>query len=49
MKKERRWLKSAIAASIEIQVTMPWARQVRRRPAAVKSAPAPKASAIAAS
>ncbi len=49
MKKERRWLKSAITASTEIQATLPWARQARRRPAAVKSVPsAPKNPAIAA-
>jgi hypothetical protein len=41
MKKERRWLKSAIIASTEQQVVLPWARSARRKPAAVKpSAPA---------
>ena len=39
MKKERRWLKSAIAASAETQVVMPWARGQRRRPEAMKDAP----------
>ena len=48
MNKERRWLKSAIAASAEIQGTMPWARQARRRPIAAKSVQAAKTSAIAA-
>ena len=48
MKKERRWLKSAIAASTDVQVTMPWARQARRRPAVVKTSQAPKSMAIAA-
>ena len=49
MKKERRWLKSAIATSTEIQVMMPWARQGRRPPVSVKSAaPVAKYPAIAA-
>lgn len=44
MKTERRWLKSAIAASLEPQVALPWARSTRRRPAAMKAtaAPAPR-------
>lgn len=46
MKKERRWLKSAIAASADSTVALPWARGLRRRPAALK--PAPKPQAIAA-
>ena len=32
MKKQRRWLKSALAAAAEPQVALPWARQARRRP-----------------
>ena len=36
MKKERRWIKSIIAASTEAQVALPWARSTRRRPAALK-------------
>lgn len=36
MKKERRWLKNAIAASTETQVALPWARATRSRPAAFK-------------
>jgi hypothetical protein len=36
MNKTRRWLKSAIAASAETQVAMPWARGQRRRPEAMK-------------
>ncbi|MDZ4309710.1 MAG: hypothetical protein U1A24_04010 [Cypionkella sp.] len=47
MKKERRWLKSAIAASAEQQVALPWARGQRRRPEAMKAAPA-KSRALAA-
>ncbi len=43
MKKERRWLKSAIAAANAPQVALPWARGTRRRPEAMKPAPAPKA------
>jgi hypothetical protein len=38
MTKNRRWLKSAIAASAEPQVAMPWARGQRRRPEAMKLA-----------
>jgi hypothetical protein len=53
MNKTRRWLKSAIAASAETQVVMPWARGQRRRPEAMKSvqvnaAPAAKSRAQAA-
>ena len=50
MKKERRWLKSAIAASLEPQPALPWQRAIRRRPEALKpAAPAPmKPRAIAA-
>ncbi|MEY4982203.1 MAG: hypothetical protein RIR62_469 [Pseudomonadota bacterium] len=46
MKKERRWLKSVIAASLEPQVALPWQRGNRRRPAAMKpvAAPQPKAA-----
>jgi hypothetical protein len=32
MKKQRRWMKSVLAAAAEPQVVMPWARQARRRP-----------------
>ncbi len=46
MKKDRRWLKSAIAASLEPQVALPWQRAARRKPAAF-AAPA-KPAAIAA-
>lgn len=47
MKKDRRWMKSVIAASNEVQVTLPWARGTRRRPATMKAAekPAPRAQA----
>lgn len=53
MNKERRWLKSAIAASAETQVAMPWARGQRRCPEAMKVvqtqvAPAAKSRAQAA-
>jgi hypothetical protein len=50
MKKERRWLKSVIAASLEQQPALPWQRGTRRRPEAMKTAaPAPlKPRAIAA-
>lgn len=36
MKKDRRWLKSAIAASTDVQIAMPWARGQRRRPDMMK-------------
>ncbi len=46
MKKQPRWMKSAIAASTEPQMAMPWARGQRRRPEALKAAPAkPRAQA----
>ena len=50
MSKEPRWLKSAIAASSEMQVVMPFHRQNRSRPAAMKAVVAKPAviSAIAA-
>ncbi|MEO5619418.1 MAG: hypothetical protein ABIQ85_00745 [Cypionkella sp.] len=48
MKKDRRWMKSAIAASTECQTTLPWARGGRRRPEALKTAEAPKLRAVAA-
>ena len=45
MKKERRWLKSVIAASLEAKVALPWQRGARRRPAALKPAAAGQAKA----
>lgn len=36
MKKDRRWLKSAIAATEATPVVMPWTRGQRRRPEALK-------------
>ena len=49
MKKERRWLKSVLAASAEPQIAMPWQRGARRKPEAMKTAAAPqRRSAIAA-
>ncbi|MDP4033184.1 MAG: hypothetical protein Q8P60_10100 [Pseudorhodobacter sp.] len=44
MKKERRWLKSVLAASAEPQVAMPWQRGARRRPEAMKTTTAPQKS-----
>ena len=38
MQTERRWLKSAIAASVEEKVCMPWQRDDRTRPEAMKPA-----------
>ncbi|WP_284326244.1 hypothetical protein [Cypionkella aquatica] len=43
MKKQPRWMKSAIAASTEPQVALPWARGQRRRPEAVKAEVKPRA------
>lgn len=48
MKKDRRWMKSVIAASTEVQVTLPWARGLRRKPEAIKAMVKPTARAIAA-
>jgi hypothetical protein len=49
MKKDRRWMKSIIAASHEAQqVTLPWARGTRQRPAAMKDEAKAKPRAIAA-
>lgn len=48
MKKDRRWMKSIIAASTEAQVALPWARGTRRRPETVKTATKPGARAMAA-
>lgn len=47
MTKQRRWMKSMIAASTTVQVALPWARSTRRRPESLKvSAPqAPRAMA----
>ena len=36
MKTERRWMKSMIATSTEVQAVMPWARGERRRPDSMK-------------
>lgn len=41
MKKERRWLKSAIAASLDPQIALPWVRAARRKPQALKAVTAP--------
>lgn len=48
MKKDRRWLKSALAAAAAPQVALPWARESRRRPAALKSTVPPAKPALAA-
>lgn len=48
MKKERRWIKSIIAASTEAQPTLPWARGTRRRPQALKATAKPTTRACAA-
>jgi hypothetical protein len=47
MKKERRWLKSVISASVADAPAMPWQRGERRKPASVKTI-APKSAAVAA-
>jgi hypothetical protein len=43
MKKERRWLKSVLAAAAEPQVALPFARGNRRKPAAMTPVAKPKA------
>ncbi|MBT9244462.1 hypothetical protein KM031_05450 [Gemmobacter fulvus] len=43
MKKERRWLKSVLAASETVEVRLPWQRSARSKPEAVTSQAAPKA------
>lgn len=48
MKKDRRWMKSIIAASTEVHVTLPWVRSTRRRPAAMKDQAKPTPRAMAA-
>ncbi|MDT8857046.1 hypothetical protein RNZ50_18815 [Paracoccaceae bacterium Fryx2] len=48
MKKERRWLKSVLAASTEAQVALPWQRSTRRRPEAMKPEIPQKSRAVAA-
>ena len=45
MKKERRWLKSVIAASEGAQPSLPWTRGNRRKPEAVKATAAKPATA----
>lgn len=42
MKKERRWLKSVLAASVEVQPALPWQRGNRRKPESLKVVIAPK-------
>lgn len=37
MKTERRWMKSILATSTEVQSVMPWTRGERRRPATLKT------------
>ena len=48
MKKERRWLKSVLAAAAEPHAALPWARQSRRRPASLKLQSAVKPAPMAA-
>lgn len=38
MKKEHRWLKSVIAASVEPVPAFPWSRTARRKPASLQPA-----------
>lgn len=44
MNANRRWMKSAIAASAEPMPVMPWQRDARTKPQAVKLAPAKPAA-----
>ncbi len=48
MKKDRRWLKSAIVASMEETVSLPWQRGAGAKLGALKTEAAPKPRAIAA-
>lgn len=52
MKKDPRWMKSAVTASSTETVSLPWNRENRRRPEAMKAetqpAPAPRIVAKAA-
>ncbi len=48
MKKDRRWLKSVIAASAGPLPALPFARDMRRMPAALKPGTAPQKAAAAA-
>lgn len=47
MKKDRRWMKSVLAAAAEPVPALPWTRGTRRRPAAMKP-PVEKPRAMAA-
>ncbi len=47
MKKERRWLKGAIAAAADCQTVMPFQRGAKRKPATLKET-APQRPALAA-
>lgn len=42
MTKDRRWMKSILAAANEPVVALPWARGTRRRPASMLPGPADK-------
>jgi len=48
MKKDRRWMKSVLAASVEQAVTLPWQRATRTRPGSLKSTPVAPRRAMAA-
>jgi hypothetical protein len=41
MTKTPRWLKSVLAASTAEPVSLPWTRGTRRRPASLRTPPAP--------
>lgn len=45
MKKERRWMKSALASSETAMPSLPWQRGARRKPEAMKAAAKTKAQA----
>jgi hypothetical protein len=42
MKKERRWMKSVIAAAADCQTVMPFQRGAKRKPASLKAEAAPR-------
>jgi len=47
MKHDHRWLKSAIASAETAQVTMPWQRGAKTRPASMKPAAEKPAAPVA--
>jgi hypothetical protein len=42
MKKERRWIKSVIAASLQPEHALPWQRDAKCKPASLRAVAAPQ-------